>query len=108
MKIKWINNFFIQHKLNKAINRWNKDLPYINSCIKEHDAKYPPGGEGENYKPSRTFYWGQLVLQELKMYIRLDEKIDTNEFAQLCARRGFALEEQNYLQSMMQYVGLMK
>ena len=108
MKVKLISNLFIQHRLNKAIAQWNNDLPYINACIKEYDDKYPPGGKEENYKPSRAFYWGQLVLQEIKMYIRLDEEVTIAEFTQLCTRRGLALKEQNYLQLMLQYVGLMK
>lgn len=99
--IKWFHNFFLHRKLKKAIIRWNKDLPYIKSRCAKYKKAYPT-------EDGREFYWHQLVWQEISMYIMLNKKIAPNEFAWLCNRRGFTLEEQNYLQSMMQYVGLMK
>lgn len=96
--ITWFKKKIYLHRINRAVRKWNSDIPYINECIEKESTE-------DNH---RGFYWNQLVWQEINMYIRMGEKIAVNEFCWLCDRRGFTLLEQNYLQSMMQYIGLMK
>ena len=96
--IKQWKQFWYNLRINKAVKKWNQDLHYIRQCILEESTP----------EESRGFYWNQLVWQEISMYISIGKSVQPDELAWLCSRRGFTLKEQNYLQSMMQHVGLMK
>ena len=99
---------YYKYRIRKAVNKWNKDIPYIKKCIEEDDKILPENKEsGENYRPHRSFYWKQLVWQEIKMYIQIGKQVELSEFTWLCNSRGFSLNEQNYLQTMLEYVGLL-
>ena len=107
VRIYW-QSLWYKYRINKAINKWNKDIPYIQKCIDEDNKVLPEIPEGESYRTHRLFYWQQLVWQEVKMYIRIGQPVDLKEFIQLCSRRGFTLNEQNYLRDLLRHVGLWK
>ncbi len=91
-----IKRFFSYRKTEKAREKWNKDvniiINYINSS-KKKDA---------------TFYWSQLVWQEITMYIKIGEQVRKDDFNWLVNRRGFDKDMINYLRNMLIYVGLGK
>lgn len=97
-----ILSLIINYKYNKAVLKWNRDFSYIQKCVDDYNTTYNPE------PPGRAFYWNQLVWQEIRYYIRVNEKVSIDDFSWLCSRRGFTLDEQNYLQNMLEYVGLWK
>lgn len=107
IRARWQDHCF-NNRIVKAINKWEKDIPYIKKCIDEDNKTLPVIPKGESYRPHRMFYWNQLVWQEIKMYIRLGKPVDLKEFIWLCDRRGFTLNERNYLKAVLQHVGLWK
>lgn len=106
-----IRFWLYRYRIKKAATKWDSaaDQAYIKKCIKEDESMIPENPEpGESYTLHRSFYWSQLVWQEIDMYARLGEQVDLEEFTSLCTRRGFTLNEQNYLYDMLKYIGLIK
>ena len=58
-------------------------------------------------KSDRTFYWNQLIKQEIRMFIQIGQKVTDEDIEWLVKRRGFTDIEEAYLRSTMNHVGLM-
>ena len=85
--------FMLKRRLKKAVAKWNKEIPeMLESCCEE-----------------LCFKWGQLVWQEIDMWIRIgDPYTPKKEMDWMCERRGFSPEQRAYLIEMMTYVGMYK
>ena len=83
-------------RLRKACAAWNDDITLIRAVASESGT------------PNAVFKWGQLVWQEIWMYISLGKQVDPVEFHELCERRGFDWAMCEYLRKMLVRVGLGK
>jgi len=82
-------------RMKRAVKKWNCDLQQIDKWVKED--------KDEN----ASFKWGQLVWQEITMWIRLSgPKTTKKELDWMCKRRGFNDIQRKYLESMMKHVWL--
>ena len=102
----FLKNPLYNHRMAKYVKKWNSDRPYIKRCITEDKIALENAGLSE--KANRYFYWNQLINQEIAMDIKINKKVTTEDFIWLCDRRGFTVNERNYLRSMLQYLKLMK
>lgn len=79
-------------RMRRACAKWNADIPLIWAMAEaSHDG---------------PFKWGQLVWQEIQMYIDLAKQVDPSEFDNLCKRRGFDAMMREYLAGMLRHVGI--
>ena len=79
-------------RMRRACAKWNADIPLIRAMAGvNHDG---------------PFKWGQLVWQEIQMYIDLAKQVDPSEFDNLCKRRGFDDMMREYLTGMLRHVGI--
>ena len=88
-----------RHK--KLYKKLTTDFNIINAYIEEASELKEP-------KKHRSFYWNQLIMQEINMYISLGEQVNKEELEMLCDRRGFTAFEKAYLGSLISIVGLGK
>jgi hypothetical protein len=79
-------------RVRKAVAKWNADRYLLRAMAERH-------ADG-------VFYWGQLVFQEIHMYITLGKQVQQEEFNVLCRRRGFDAMMRAYLSAMLKHVGL--
>lgn len=79
-------------QLGRAVIFWNERLGYIVEQIEASDDKN-----------AATFKWGQLVWQEVVMYIGLGT---VEDFQWLCKRRGFDAPQRKILREVLEHVGL--
>jgi hypothetical protein len=82
--------FLYRLRMIRAVRKWNNDVPFIESkCL----------------SPGDHFKWGQLIWQEIKMWISIgDPYLPPSELQWLSERRGFDNDQQEYLKTMMKYV----
>jgi hypothetical protein len=81
-----------RRRFQLAREKWATDIGYILEQASAED-------HGD-------FMWGQVVMQEIHMYISLGEQVQPQEFNWLCLRRGFSPEMRGYLTDMLVHVGL--
>lgn len=79
-------------RMRRACAKWNADIPLIRAMA------------GVSHEG--PFKWGQLVWQEIPMYIDLAKQVDPSEFDDLCKRRGFDAMMREYLAGMLRHVGI--
>jgi len=78
-------------RMRRACAKWNADIPLILAMA---DAN-----------KDGAFKWGQLVWQEVWMYIGLAKQVEPDEFDGLCKRRGFDAMMREYLAGMLRHIG---
>lgn len=89
-----IKTFRRNRRYKKFVRKWDSDIDYILDQI--------------NDDKDLLFKWGQLVNQEIKMFIRLDTQVTQDEIEWLTDRRGFNDEMESYLINMLKHVGIGK
>ena len=77
-------------RTRRSVKKWNADIPLISAMSERHK--------------DGPFYWGQLVWQEVSMYILLAKQVEPEEFSALCERRGFDSMMRAYLSGMLRHV----
>jgi len=88
--------------VEKAVNKWNGDLEYIEAQVKSMNED--PARLGKVY--SGHFCWSQMVWQECRMYAQLGAPVSVQEFNWLCKTRGFTTEQREYLKAMINHLEL--
>lgn len=85
--------------IKREVKIWNLSIPYFI----EHAVSVPVRDGFDGY-----FYWNQLVWQEIKMWIQIDEPVTMKDLDYMVARRGFDSSMAAYLAASLQRCGLLR
>ncbi len=95
IKIKTLGNIYRtwlrDYRWKIYCNTWNNDILLINEICNQSN---------------RSFYWVQLIRQEIRMFINIGQKVTKTEFEELCKIKGFNQIEQDYLKFILTKIGL--
>lgn len=85
------------------VHLWNKDALNPKSVMRK-DVK----AQERNKRVIRdaNFEWGQLVWQELKMWVDLGAPVDQEEIDDMCVRRELRAVQRTYIVKMLKTLGL--
>lgn len=85
-----------QEQLEKAVEFWNQRIETV----------IQPDIDSSHNRVDATFKWGQLVWQEVRMFISLG-KVEEGELDWLNERRGFNEAQRTMLHDILVHVGLL-
>jgi hypothetical protein len=88
----WLRRLVRFFRRRAICKKWNQDLEWIRE----------QAGDDRD----EAFKWGQLVWQEIAMWVQIGSRVDADEFEWLCSRRGFNGVQRQYLSDMLALVRL--